>query len=83
MPAKSQAQLKFFEMLKHNPKMRKEKGVSEQVADEFTEHANYKSLPKKLSKKLKAAGKQALTLLQIVGRCASEGWIECVFLMKI
>lgn len=53
MPAKSQAQLRFFEMLKHNPKLRKQKGVSADVADEFTQNVDYKSLPKKISKKIK------------------------------
>ena len=57
MPAKSQQQLKFFEMLKHNKKLRKEKGISARVADEFTVGADYKSLPKKISNKLQESKK--------------------------
>lgn len=53
MPAVSQAQFKYFQMLKHNPKRRKKEGVSQKVANEFTQSTNYGDLPKKISKKIK------------------------------
>lgn len=52
MPAVSKRQFKFFEMIKHNPKMQEEKGISKEKASEFVDKVDYKKLPKaKLKKK--------------------------------
>jgi hypothetical protein len=36
MPARSQAQHRFFEMMKHHPARAKAAGISQAVAEEFT-----------------------------------------------
>ena len=47
MPLKSNKQWSFMQMIRNNPKIAKEKGISQKVADEFI-----KATPKKLLKKL-------------------------------
>lgn len=37
MPAKSKSQYRFFQAMKHDPKLAEEKGISPKVAEEFTE----------------------------------------------
>lgn len=50
MPAKSKAQFRFMAMVKHNPKMQAETGMSAAKAAEFLT-TNYGKLPKKVRKK--------------------------------
>lgn len=49
MPAKSKAQFKFMEAVKHGSI--KKHGLSPSKAAEFTDTTNYKTLPKKTKKK--------------------------------
>lgn len=49
MPAVSKAQHRFFEMLKHNPSMRKQKGISAKTAEDFTKNSP-KGLPERKAK---------------------------------
>lgn len=53
MPAKSKAQYRYFQMMKHNPEQAKEAGISPKVADDFT--ATYsKKLPQHVTSKDRA-----------------------------
>lgn len=51
MPAKSRKQFRFWKALEHNEELRKEKGISEKVAKEYTKEnkgkMSYKNLPEK------------------------------------
>lgn len=49
MPAKSQAQFRFMEAVKHGGI--KKKGLSPSKAAEFTDTTDYKKLPTKVQKK--------------------------------
>jgi hypothetical protein len=49
VPAVSKAQHNFFEMLKNNPKMAKQKGVSQKVAEDFSKNSP-KGLPERVAK---------------------------------
>lgn len=55
MPAKSKAQMRFMKMIEHNPEMAKEKGISPEVAKEYTESnvgkKSYKKLPEEVKPK--------------------------------
>ena len=37
MPAKSKAQYRYFQMMKHNPEKAEAAGISPKVADDFTQ----------------------------------------------
>lgn len=48
MPSVSKAQHNFFEMLKHNPKLAKEKGIPKKTVNDYLEadkHQNLSKLP--------------------------------------
>ena len=51
MPAKSQAQLRYFEFLKSHPKIAAQRGIKSKVVSEFTANPQ-KGLPERSSKKL-------------------------------
>lgn len=52
MPAKSKAQFKLMAAVANDPKLAKEKGISQKVGKEFVEATkSVKSLPKKVKAK--------------------------------
>jgi hypothetical protein len=53
MPAKSKAQYRLMQAVKHNPKLAKKKGISAKMAEEFTQGS-----PKGLPEKKAAKGKK-------------------------
>jgi len=56
MSSKSKSQFRLFQMLKYNPKMRKQKGISKEVANEFASSGDksYSDLPEKKKRKFKS-----------------------------
>lgn len=53
MPAKSKQQFKFFKAMEENPKEAKEKGISKNLAKEYTDNMTkdrFKNLKTKLKK---------------------------------